>query len=252
MSASSLRIFILMIFAASVAEAKIFNFGNESFATYLLGSAGGSLLRQNQVENESGAGTKFDDEIKYNFAGEIGFLYSTQYVNFRFGFEVLKPAALKATASNAAGTALYDVKSDLTGIVPKLGIEFNIRPLNNYRGFVLLSAGAATLTMKNDYVMTTAGLAAYPGVVDHTVETKANSTELTAAVGMETYLSDSSTWVFEAGYRQLNFKDLKYSKSATTFTGSNNAGDPVKDSSGQNRALNFSGMIINLGLRIYL
>lgn len=242
----------ILVLISVFAEARVFDISKESFASYILAGGGPSGIGQKAFKNEMSGPSFSSDEVKMNWGGEFGFLYSTPYLSFRFGFEIIKPAAIGATASNAAGTALYDVKSDLTAYAPKVGLEFNFKPQTWYRGFVLVSAGASNLSMKNDYTLTAAGQAAFAGVSDHSVEAKSSATELAGGVGFEFLLSDSTTLLAEAGYRSLKFSELKYSKDVTTLTGNQTAGSVVLDADGGKRQIDFSGAVVNLGLRIYL
>lgn len=238
--------------SATAAEAKLFDISKETFATYVLATGGPSNVKQTPFQNATSGTGLSSDEFKLNLGGEFGFLYSTPNVNLRFGFEILKPAAVGAKFNNASGTELYDVKSDLTGYAPKLGIEINFKPQGWYRGFVLLSAGQAFLTMKNDYTLTAAGKTAYSGVSDHSVEAKSSAAEFGAGVGIEFLMSDNTTIMAEAGYRSLKFSELKYTKDVTTFSGAQKSGDLVNDISGNKRQIDMSGAVVSLGLRIYL
>ena len=250
-----MRLSFALVFAfliSGVAEARVFDIAKEKFASYLLVGGGPSNIHQSGFANEANTTTSYSDEQKLNVGGEFGFLYSTPAVSLRFGFEILKPAAVGATATNAGGTALYDVKSDLTAYAPKIGIELNFKPGTEFRSFLLLSAAASSLSMKNDYTLTAAGQGAFSGVSDHSVEAKGSATEYTAALGLEFLMSDNTTIVAEAGYRQLKFSQLKYTKDVTTFSGAQTSGSTIVDANGQNRSIDFSGAIVNLGIRIYL
>jgi hypothetical protein len=239
-------------FLPASAEARIFDISKETFASYLMVSGGPSSIHQSAFANEANTTTSYSDETKTNLGGEFGFLYSTPAVNFRFGFEIMKPASFGATATNASGAALYNVQNDLTAYSPKFGIEINLKPLSVARSFLLLSAGAASLSMKNDYTLTPAGQSAFAGVSDHSVEAKSSAPEYAAGLGFEFLMSDNTTLMLEGGYRLLKFTQMKYSKDVTTFTGAKTAGSTVTDANGQNRTIDMSGAIFSLGLRIYL
>ncbi len=241
---------LFMLALGSTAQARVFNINKETFAAYFNVTGGGSAINTAAVENESGSGVNFSGGVKYNYTGEFGFLYSRPRASLRFGFEILKPSVLESTANN--GADLYSAKSDILGYVPKLTFELNVHGTNTYRSFVSVTAGSANITMKNDYTLTAAGTAAYPGVTDHGVEAKGSGTLLSASLGYEGIMTDTTTVVVEFGYRQLKIDNLKYSKDVTTFSGAKTSGDPVLDSSGKQRELDFSGGFISLGFRFYM
>jgi hypothetical protein len=249
------RAFIFFCFAwgafgFSVAEARVFNITKESFASYLLFNAGTSSVGKSTYEGEASSGTSYDSDLKYNYGGEFGFLYATPGVNFRFGFEVIKPQAWTAQASDA-GVDQYSVKSDLVGYAPKFGIEFNLRRGDWYRVYGLGSVGAANVSLKNSYTFTTTGQSTYPGV-DSSIESKGSATEYYGGLGVEMHMSDTTTFVAEAGYRSLKFAKLTYTKATTAFDGVHASGDTVKDAGGNNRTLDFSGVLATIGFRFYL
>ncbi|MGZ3770886.1 MAG: hypothetical protein ACXVCP_12230 [Bdellovibrio sp.] len=240
----------LLLFS-SAASARVFNVSSESFAAYFLATGGGSPLGTSAVQGESGTNINFSGGTNYNYTGEFGFVYSTPYLGFRFGFEIIKPFALDSTANNGTSD-LYSVTSSLVGYAPKLGVDFNIHRANTSRSFFSAAIGSASVTMKNEYKLTAAGQSAFPGVTDHTAESKGDGTLLEASLGYEGLLADTTTFLVEFGYRQLKINNLKYVKDVTTFTGSKVNGDNVLNSSGVQRTLDFSGAFISIGFRFYM
>ncbi len=247
-----LTAFFILAFGLT-AEARLFDISKETFASYFLIGGGPSSLGDSPYRDESGSDVSFDSSYHSSLNGEFGFLYSTPTASLRFGFEVIKPNDVKADASNASGTALYNIKNDLLVFVPKLGLELNLAKTSSFgRFFALFSVGYANLTMQNDYTLTAAGKAKYSGVSDHSIEAKGTATELTAGFGGEVHLNDTTTILLEATYRHLEFTSLTYSQDVATFVGSKKEGSTVQDSDGQDRKLNFSGVGLSLGLRFYL
>lgn len=241
----------LLILFSSSAQARVFNINKETSAAYFLVSAGGSQVGTAAVDGESGTNVSFSGGSNYNYSGEFGFLYSRPLASLRFGFEIFKPMALESTANNGTSD-LYSVKGDILGYIPKLSLEVNVHGTPTYRSFVAVTVGSANITMKNNYVLTAAGQAAFPGVADHEAESKGSGTLLSASLGYEGILSDTTTVVVEFGYRQLKIDNLKYSKDVTTFSGSKTSGDALLDSSGNQRELDFSGGFIALGFRFFM
>lgn len=242
--------FPLMLVAAASAQARVFDINKDSAAPYFLVSGGGSQVSTSAVEGEGNTGVTFTGGVNYNYTGEFGFLYSRSAASLRFGFEVLKPTSLETTASDTT-SELYTATSELLGYIPKITLELNLHKTGDNRSFVAVSAGSASITMKNAYVLTAAGQAAYPGVVDHDTESKASSTLLAASLGYEGLLTDTTTILIEFGYRQLKFDNFKYSKDVTTFSGAKVSGDSVLLNTGLDRTVDFGGGFIALGFRFY-
>lgn len=241
----------LLLVLSIQAEARVFNINNEAFAAYFLATGGGSLLGTTSVDGESGTNVNFSGGTSYNYTGEFGFLYSTPYLGFRFGFELIKPFALSATANDGTSD-LYSVTGSIVGYAPKFTVDVNLHRANRSRSFVTATIGNASVTMKNEYVLTAAGQTAFPGVVDHTAESKGSGTLLEASLGYEGLLADTTTMIVEFGYRQLKIENLNYTKDVTTFTGAQTSGSPVLNSSGTQRTLDLSGGFISIGFRFYM
>ncbi|WP_413570739.1 hypothetical protein ACLWBD_14105 [Bdellovibrio sp. HCB117] len=240
-----------LLLLTSTAQARVFNIQKETFAAYFLVSGGGSAIGTEGLDGEASSSINYSGGVNYNYSGEFGFLYSVRYLNFRFGFEILKPSTLDSTANN--GTAdLYSANSQILGYVPKVGVEVNLQSTASYRSFISATAGLASVTMKNAYTLTADGQTAFPGVADHTAESKGSGTSLQASLGYEGNLSDTTTILVEFGYRQLKIDNLKYSKDVTTFSGAKSSGDAVLNTSGEQRELDFSGGFISLGFRFYM
>ena len=167
-------------------------------------------------------------------------MYKRQ-VGLRFSFEVLKPQLLTEINASNVGTTVYTFRSDFTGYAPKLGIEFNAYKSPSSRVFLLGYTGTASVSYKNDYA-------------DHTEEGKGTQTLYGGSVGYEGFLTDTTTYMIDVGYRTLNFDKIDYAKDvAVGIDGqAHAAGAPVLDINGQQRTLNFSGAYIGIGFRFYL
>lgn len=232
-------------------EARVFDFNRETFAAYFMGTAGTSALGTGAVSGESGGTVSFSEESKTLYSGEFGFLYSRPQVSFRFGFEYLSPDAMKDSVANNGTTDLYSVDSITQAYIPKITIEFNVRGIGDARSFVGFTAGSANFTLKNDYTMTAAGSAQWPGM-DTSVEGKGTGTLMALSLGHEGLLSDTTTYAFEIGYRYLKIEDLKYSGDANVFGTSHSSGDAMKTQAGSARDIDLSGVYLGLSFRFYL
>lgn len=92
----------------------------------------------------------------------------------------------------------------------------------------------------------------FAGVTDHSVNAKGGGAVYGGTLGVESHLTDTTTYIFEFGYRQMKINNFKYSKDVTTFSGAVAAGDPVLDANGEARILDFTGGYVSLGFRFYL
>jgi len=241
---------LMSVFLCFEAQARVFDMNSESFAGYFLVTGGTSGLGQGAFSGEA-SNVSFDNSAKYNYSGEFGFIYVQSAVALRFGLEILAPESVNTTASRG-GTNLYSDTSTVLGLIPKLTVEVKLSSNNVYRSFLGFSAGYATVTMKNDYTLTAAGQSAFPGVSDNNVQAKGIGTLLSASIGIERLLNDATTFMVEAGYRELMINSLNYTSAVTTFAGSETSGSQDVDVNGQARKLNLSGPFISLGFRFYL
>lgn len=239
---------------ASVSEARVFDMNTESFATYLRGQYALAMQKDTAFAPSSGTGSVFTDEYKTNLAYEFGFVYASKIVNWRFGFEILKPSDLKEVkGSSAGGTEYFSLSNSISGYAPKIGLEFNIKKWGQSRLFANLDIGQATVTVQNSYVMTTAGNTQFPTPgADFREEVVGTGNLIESAVGFETLLSDTSTVVFDAGYRTLEVGSFKHNTTANTFQGNVVKGDAALNADGSARTLSLSGAFASVILRIWI
>lgn len=239
--------FFFVGFLTARAEARVFNISNEKLAGYFLVTGGPSAIQQNAFLNEDNTSNTYSGRVAYNYTGEFGFLYSTPRLSLRFGFEVFKPSVLKEVLANNGTTDIYSLKSDVTAYAPKLGLEVSLQQTSTYRAFLQAYVGTGSISYKNDYT-----ILSYGGQVDHTVEAKGSAMLYGGSLGVESHFTDTTTYIFEFGYRQMKALNLKYSRDVTTFSGAQTAGTAVTDANGDPRALDFTGGYITLGFRFYL
>ncbi|MDG0815578.1 hypothetical protein [Bdellovibrio svalbardensis] len=241
---------LALIFLSASAEARIFDLGRENIAAYFGFTGGTSAVGQSAFENEAGSSVTISNEVKYNYSGEFGVVYSTPIASVRFGFEFLKPQSLENLVGKNATTDLYTETSDILGYIPKITFDINLRKTADSRSFISATAGYATVTLKNSYTLTAAGQAAYPGM-DDKMEAKGTGILYGASLGHESFLTDTTTMLFEFGYRKLNIEDLKYTRSGSYFGTAHNDGDAVLNN-GSQRNIDLSGMFLGLSFRFYM
>lgn len=244
-----MRLFFLSILLLpAVASARVFDMTKEQFASYLVFSGGSSVVADGAMALESSA-TKYSGAIAVNPGMEFGFLYVTKTISWRFGFEVIAPPALAdVAATNDAGTELYKVKSTVLAYVPKVGLEINLKTTPSSRWFLGGTAGTASVTVVNEY----SALTIAPNA-DFTAKYKGSATSWAAVLGYEMAAFDTTTFVIEAGYRNMNADKLVYSEAvASGFSGAHAAGDDVMKTDGEHRGINLTGPYASLGFRFFL
>ncbi|MBX2987488.1 MAG: hypothetical protein KF802_06295 [Bdellovibrionaceae bacterium] len=234
--------------APDFAVARVFDLKRESFASYLNFSYGPSAAADGAFAGESAA-TGYSGKIDQNIVAEFGFVYTTSVISWRFGLEILKPAVVNATATDAGGAELYGVKSDILGVMPKIALEMNFVTRNSYRLYLSGFAGQASVTVTNTYT----NLTVAPNA-DFEMQYKGGASAYGGALGYELAAFDTTSVLLEVGYRKLVFDQLTYGKdvAADFSSASRSAGDTVKRDGGDNRKLDFSGAYVSLGARWWL
>jgi hypothetical protein len=242
----------ILFSAISVAQARVFNIANESFAAYVRGSYG-SKFENTLNSQSSGTGVTLNADHEYNFSGEFGFLYASPYMNVRFGLEVIKPSDIKdAIGKNAAEAELYSMTSEISVLIPKFALEFNLYKWSNSRVYLSGGAGYANLAARNSYVFTSAGSAAFSGMTDFYEDMRSSAMSYEGTLGYERLLTDSTTYALEGGYRSMVFDEIYHNKDVTTFQGPVVKGDKAKKMDGENRTLDLTNIFVGLTLRIWI
>lgn len=236
----------LLAFPAG-AQARVFDLSREKFASYLLFTYGpSSKIGDAAYADEQASSTTYDAAVTTNVGGEFGFVYATKILSWRFGFEILKPAPVTAVASN--GGDVYSVKSDITGFLPKVGVEINVLRSSWYRMSLFGYAGQTSVTVQNDYSNVTV-----PPSGDFAVKYKGNCNTQGGGLMFEMAAFDTSTLVLEAGYRKMAIDNLTYASDvASHFGTARSAGDDARRLDGNAREIDFTGAYVSAGFRFYL
>ena len=242
----------LFLLISGVGEARVFDINSEKFAAYFKANYEPTSLNKSTYEKASPYGETYSGDITTLYGGEFGFIYSSRYLNFRFGLEVVRPPTLAVVATNAAGTKLYDISTDISAIIPKIGIEYNIRQWKENRLFLNGNYGQGTLTMTNSYTFTATGAAAPMNGAEYTEEGRGTAALTEGSLAFETLIFDTTTLVLEGGYRQLNFTTLTHSRNATTLNGAKLKGDAMLNTDGSARTVNMSGSYGGLMFRFWI
>lgn len=245
--------FLILIPLVDVAQARVLNLGSESFAPYIRGEYQISALDKTPFSESSGTGNSYSlghtSEANYEF----GFVYAIKQISLRFGFEVLKPPALKdIKATDAAGTELFLVSNDISGYVPKIALDVNIKQWPQSRIFLNAAYGLATVTVQNSYGFTADGLVAYPALADFREETKGSGTLMEYSIGWEFLAFDTTTLVLDVGCRYLKIDSLNHNLAVTSFQGAVAKGDKALTDAGTDRKLDLSGYFASVQFRFWV
>ena len=170
----------LTLFASST-QARVFDVGAEKFAAYIRGTYFPTAIKNTAFSESNGANVTVAEEFKTNMSGEFGFVYASPTVNLRFGFELIRPAAIEGTGVDGASAEMYDVKSSASVFAPKIGAEINLKQWVQSRFFLNLGVGSATLSARNAYSFTTAGSTAF-SVTDYSEDLRSTALCMTAVL----------------------------------------------------------------------
>lgn len=240
---------LLILSAVPAAQARVFNLAKESFASYLsFGYGPVNTARDAAFAGASSAPSSYTGQLTNMTGGEFGFISAGPIFSWKFGFEVIKPPVVVSTARSSSAS-LYEVKSDITGFMPKIGLEINFATTGAVRYYLSSYAGPASFTVTNDY----SSVNIAPNT-SFTEKMKGNAQAWGAALGFEFAAFDTTSVNLEAGYRRMMVNELVYGAAISAdFSGSARAvGDPVNLANGERRKIDFSGFYATLGARFWL
>lgn len=246
-------LFLAALWTVSVAEARVLNLQTEKFAPYIRGQYQQSTIAQTPYSLSSGTGNAFDKSYSTVSNYEFGFVYSIKDISLRFGFEVIYPSMLKEiSGTDASGTQLFTLDSDIAGYVPKIGLDINVKQWPQSRIFLNANYGMATVTLQNSYGFTAAGQTAYPSLIDFREETKGSAALMEYSVGWEFLAFDTTTMVIDAGYRLLRLDSFSHNVPVTSFQGGVVKGDKALADDGTDRRLDLSGYFASVQFRFWV
>lgn len=246
---------LIGVITLSRAQARVFNVNSESFAAYVAGTWGPSF--ENTLNSESntitGTTVSVDSKNPYNLSGEFGFLYATPRANLRFGLEVIRPKEIAdSKGQNAGGTDLYSLTSETSILIPKVALEISVKKWSNVRLFLEAGTGYASLAGRNSYTFTAAGSSAYSGLADFYEDLRGYAPMYEGSLGLEGLLSDMTTYVIQAGYRNLKFNEIKHNRDVTTFQGAVSKGDKATNADGTDRTFDMSNYFVGVAFRFWI
>ncbi len=241
----SRRLLLFILFFSPLLQARVFDLSKQKFGSYLIFSSSQSNLKETPFAGLTVA-DDFSDTYKLPVGGEFGLMYEDNNVGFRFGFEIIKPPPVEGYAKNSSSTKYY-YKDNISVLVPKLAMEINFISKPTYRFLGYGFFGQANLVESTEY----SAVAIAPSS-SHTVDAKAAANMSGGGVAFEFCAFDTTTLIFEVGYRQLKFTNLIYSKDVTTFAGAVTSGTSIKNSDGSDHQIDMTGAYAALGFRIFL
>ncbi len=235
------------------AEARVFNYKEESFAVYFRGTGALSKMDQEAFKYGSGDQTTFDKGVVHHLSGEFGILYvASPTLNVRLAGEIIQAGSVDAVGSNAAGTKLMDLRSEVHAINPNVTFEFIYAQQAQLRFLAYLGAGMASVTMDNSYTMTADGTSLY-GNGDTVEKAQASSISYHGGLGFEVLMADTTTFQMDLGYRHLQVKDLKHKGDGIVIPNTNvSKGQPVLNYEGSKRSFDMSGLYVGASFRFYI
>lgn len=245
-------LFILFLFAITPAHARVFNIGEASFAAYFSGNVGTSNVKKDTYDKSSGSQTVFSDESSFNWGGELGISFPTQFYTIRLGLQAISPYSPDGIkGKNAAGTELMSVDSSAYGFFPVAHLEYYVMSDSIGRVYISVGGGYGKISMKNTYSLTVDGDAAYSTPNNFSVSASQKTYLLDLGVGYEMSFVQATTISFDFGYRYSVARKLKYDSDGEDFSGTHAEGDQVLNSDGKSKILDLGGVFAGLSFRFY-
>jgi opacity protein-like surface antigen len=253
------RILLWVVFVSSVwapaARARVFDFKDAGVAPYLRGTAGLSAVGQEPFNHSSGPDTTVDGSTKYDYSGELGVLIPLGGdLRMRLGAELIQHRPVSdAPGTDSTGKKLFTLKSSVNAFNPNVTFEYAYKTAGNLRYYMMAGVGYADVTVENAYAMTTDGQNDLH-VGDFTEKLAAQTVSWHAGVGLETLFTDNVTFSFDAGYRYLPVKTLRYKGDVDTVLAPTGArkGDEVLNDDGGPRRLNLGGLTLGVTFKFYI
>jgi hypothetical protein len=244
---------VFLLFGVQSANARVFKIEEETLATYVKGVWGPSSILQTHFEDTSGTNMAIEDSVAYNLGGEIGIAFTASRAAFRLGVESIHPNPIESKdGTNLSNQILYTFGSDISALLTKADIDFILKSGERWRIFFSLGGGMGTLTYSNSYAFTTDGQTVFTGLADFSEKGTGAAVMYEAAMNFEHLFSDTTTFVFEIGYRQLLFDKITFKEDAATFTGAHLKGDEILNADGTAKSVDFGGPTVAFCFRFYL
>lgn len=248
--------FTFVLIASHVAQAKVFNFARNSYATYLRGGYGNNNAGKGAYQPGFPATVTFPDNngMYQDYQGELGFAWTvSNSMTFRLGAEVLYPMMqVDNNGKNAVGNPLVIAQNQVFALIPQLDLEIYFANKNSFRAYFGAGGGYAYATVKNSIAFTAAGNAAFPGLVNYTEEGTGYNIYGRAFLGFEFAFFDNVGFSVDAGYKYLRVDNFYSVRNTVTCLRTYIVGDKLMNNDGTARTVDFSGAYIAGTFRFYL
>ncbi len=241
-----IKVFVFLFCISSFVHARVFSMNDNNFGGFFNLTYGNSAVGSDYFKGESSA-TTFSKGFSTHSGGEFGFIYQTSKIAWLFGLEIIKPPKTRGSASTGA-TANYSYVADVSAYAPKFGVELIFFQNKDFKVFASGAVGSASVATKTAYSTVTIAPNA-----DFTIEGKGLAPLMNYSVGGEMHWSDNTTALLSLGYRQLNFRKIKYLENVpSSFTGAHTKGEQIRKSDGTPLKYDFTNYYISLGLRFWI
>jgi hypothetical protein len=251
---SRVALLTIMVFTATAAEARVFDFSKQTFSTYLRASGGPTTLQRGAYS----AG--FPNSITFNdtnapstvYSAEIGLAFTNPNVyNFRLGVEGLYPYASGGSTGANGGTPEFTINSLTYAIIPQANFELFLKKKPNFRFYLGAGGGYAITSFDNNITMTPQGTTTY-GVSNYSELASGTGIMGQGYLGMEFPAFDNIGFSFDVGYRYLVIPSFTASQSYTNLSGKIiSQGSTITNADGSTRSLNLSGVFGAVSFRFY-
>jgi hypothetical protein len=246
--------FFILIFS-SLSEAREFDFGSQTFSTYLRGTGGFCNLQRGAYAPGFPSSVVFNDSnsTTYSYSAELGFAYtSPKAYTLRVGVELLYPnSSASTTGYNSSNAALFNLSSKMYSVIPQANVEIFLKKKPNYRIYLGLGGGYALTTFTNTVTMTAAGSSAY-GEGSYTESASGNGIMGQGYLGLEFPAFDNVAFSFDLGYRYLKVSGYTANGGYTSLNGTTTTtGGAVVNADGTARTTDLGGASGAFNLRIY-
>jgi hypothetical protein len=246
--------FVLLL-SASAAEARVFNFDQQTFSTYLRGTYGFTKLQEMAYQSGFPTTVVFDSSGSAStaYSGEFGLAFTSPHaMTFRLGVELLSPAQQTGVqGKDSTGTTLLSLDSQVYSIIPQANFEFFVKKGATWRWYFGGGAGYAVTTFKNTVTMTSAGQTAL-GVGNYIEEGTGWGIMGQAITGYEFSIFDTVSLSFDLGYRYLVVNNYTANRDYVAPAGTFTTGNPVKNVDGSARSTDLSGFFAGATFRFYI
>ncbi|MCB0377070.1 MAG: hypothetical protein KDD33_01130 [Bdellovibrionales bacterium] len=233
-------------------QARVFNFGQENLAPYLVGRGGYSSIN-NQPYSWQQASTYAGDAIDLIYGGEFGVYFRGGIMNIGAGILVqTMDAVTGARISDGSGNLLYTVDTTAMVYGPTFVFEFELAGTPTAHWFLSLGGGYQWAKIENQYSYAATGQALVGGQTSATESYRSEMPFATAGFGYEFHLSGSTTMHFFAGYHYSQGAQWKYGEGGQNLAGGHNQGGDALLEDGTQRKIDWSYPYLQIGFRSYI